>query len=97
MKWLGMFGGSAAQESIKVSALRKLPQLKICPHWDRVTFLGWVSYRLPFANYDGGVVRYADRIYYLNRSQIEALRSFVHWDLRKQITVVNDLSSARGG
>jgi hypothetical protein len=43
-----------------------------------------------FANYDGGLVKYENRIYYVNRSQIEALRAFVRWDLRKKVTVIQD-------
>jgi hypothetical protein len=43
-----------------------------------------------FANYDGGLVKYDGRIYYVNRSQIEALNRFVRWNTRKQITVLED-------
>jgi hypothetical protein len=70
--------------------LRRIPQLKACPFWDRAVFLGKIAYRVKVANYDGGLVKYDGRIYYVNRSQIEALQAFVHWDLKKNITVTND-------
>jgi hypothetical protein len=35
-------------------------------------------------------VKYEGRIYYVNRSQIEALRAFVRWNQRKKITVIDD-------
>ncbi len=52
-------------------------------------FLGRIS-TVAVANYDGGLVKYDGRIYYVNRSQIEALRSFVRWNLRKTIKVIED-------
>ena len=62
------------KETIKASNLRKIPQLKACPYWDRAVFMGRIIYRSQVANYDGGLVKYDGRIYYVNRSQIEALQ-----------------------
>ena len=90
MKWQEILRNSVAGESVKASALRKIPHLKSCPYWDRATFLGSVSCQRKFANYDGGLVKYDNRIYYVNRSQIEALRAYVRWDLRKKVTVIQD-------
>ncbi len=90
MKWRQFLRIPVHGETIKAAALRKVPQLKSCPYWDRAIFLGRISYHLSFANYDGGLVRYDNRIYYVNRSQIEALRPWVRWDLRKRVTVVQD-------
>jgi len=79
---------SSADETIRAESLRKVPHLKSCPYWDRATFLGWVCHRLQFAYYDGGLVRYNDRVYYVNRTQIESLRPWLHWNLRKTISVI---------
>ena len=89
-KWQDILRNSVTGEVIRASNLRRIPQLKACPFWDRAIFLGRISYRVKVANYDGGLVKYDGRIYYVNRSQIEALQSFVHWDLRKNITVMED-------
>ncbi len=75
-------------DTIASDALRRVPQLKSCPRWDRATFLGCIRHSLEFASYDGGLVIYEDRLYYVNRSQIEALRPFVRWNLKKLIRVV---------
>ena len=90
MKWQEILRNSISGETIKAGTLRRIPHLKACPYWDRATFLGWVSYQLAFATYDGGLVKYDNRIYYVNRSQIEALRPWVKWDLRKRVTVIAD-------
>jgi hypothetical protein len=89
-KWQDILRNSVSKEAIRASSLRRIPQLTDCPFWDRAVFLGRISFKMRVANYDGGLVKYDGRIYYVNRSQIEALQSFVHWDLRKTITVMDD-------
>jgi len=87
-KWQDMLRNSVSNEAIRASSLRRIPQLKACPFWDRAEFLGRISHKVKVANYDGGLVKYDGRIYYVNRSQIEALSSYIRWDLKKQITVI---------
>ena len=58
MKWQDVLRNSVSKESIKASTLRKIPQLKACPYWERAVFLGTLTYKLKFANYDGGLVKY---------------------------------------
>ncbi len=89
-KWQDMLRNSVTNEAIRASSLRHIPQLKACPFWDRAEFLGRISHKVKVANYDGGLVKYDGRIYYVNRSQIEALRGFVRWDLKKTILVTDD-------
>jgi hypothetical protein len=89
-KWQDVLKNSVSKETIKASNLRKIPHIKACPYWDRAVFLGRIVYKTPVANYDGGIVKYDGRVYYVNRSQIEALQSFVKWNLKKQITVIED-------
>jgi len=89
-KWQDVLSNSVHKETIKASSLRHIPQLKVCPFWDRAVFLGKIAHKTPVANYDGGLVKYDGRIYYVNRSQIEALSAFVRWDRRKTITVIAD-------
>ena len=89
-KWQDLLRNSVSKESIKASNLRKIPHLKVCPFWDRALFLGRVIHKTPVANYDGGLVKYDGRIYYVNRSQIDALQAFVRWDLKKNVSVLDD-------
>ena len=90
MKGQDILSNSISGDMIKASALKKIPHLKTCPYWDRATFLGRISHRLKFADYDGGLVRYENRIYYVNLAQMEALRPWIRWDMRKKITVIED-------
>jgi hypothetical protein len=88
MKWQDLLKDSVKGNAIKASSLRRIPQLKSCPYWDRALFLGTISYRVALASYDGGLVNYGGRIYYVSRSQIEALRPYVRWNQKKRITVI---------
>ena len=90
MKWQEILRNSVTEDTIKASTLQEDPPPQDLPYWDRATFLGRISHRLKFANYDGGLVKYDNRIYYVNRSQIEALRPWIRWDVRKMITVIED-------
>jgi hypothetical protein len=90
MKWQDLLKDSIKGNSIKSSSLRKIPQLKACPHWDRAVFLGTISHQVAFASYEGGLVKYDGLIYYVSASQIEALRSYVRWNQKKRIAVIED-------
>jgi hypothetical protein len=90
MPWQDILRSTLSKETINASNLRRIPHLTDCPFWDRAVFLGRISYRTRVAYYDGGLVRYDDRVYYVNRSQIEALRKYLRWNLRKTIRVVED-------
>jgi hypothetical protein len=87
-KWQELLKNSIKGDTIKASSLRKIPHLKNCPYWDQAEFVGRVSYQLPFASYEGGLVRYDGRLYYVNRAQILALSRYVRWNLRKVVTVM---------
>ncbi len=76
--------------TITANELKGVPHLKTCDHWDRATFLGCVICRLQYANVDCGLVKYEDKVYYVNKSQMEALRPWTRWDLRKKVTVIKD-------
>lgn len=90
MKWQDVLRNSVKGDTIKAGALRKIPHLRSCPMWDHAVFLGRVSYDIKVANYDGGLVKYEGRIYYVNKAQIETLSNWVRWDLKKEITVLED-------
>jgi hypothetical protein len=89
IKWQELLKNSIKGDTITASRLRKIPHLKSCPYWDQAEFVGRVSYRLPFANYEGGLVKYDGRLYYVNRAQIQALSPYVRWNLRKVVTVMD--------
>ncbi len=89
IRWQEVLKDAVHNDSIRASELRKVPHLKACPRWDEAVFLGRVEYRVKFGSYDGGLVKYGERLYYVNKAQIEALRPFVKWKTAKTVTVID--------
>ena len=75
---------------IKATHLKHLPQLKTCDAWSQVTFLGRVSFKFKYSNYEGGLVKLNGKLYYINQKQIQAVSTFVKWNTAHYIEVVND-------
>ena len=73
--------------SINADTLRTTPQLMDCPHWDQAEFLGCLNYHTERAIYDGALVKYEEKLYYVNKAQIESLRRLHRWNLKKAVTV----------
>ena len=90
IKWQEILRNSVKGDSISSTSLRKIPHLKDCPFWDQAEFIGRIYYKVKYGTYDGGLVKYDGRIYYINKGQMEALRSFLHWDLKKVVTVIEE-------
>jgi hypothetical protein len=90
IKWQEVLRNSVKGDTINARSLRKIPHLKGCPHWDEAQFIGRIYYHVKFATYDGGLVKYDGRIYYVNAAQIQALQRFLRWDLKKVVTVLED-------
>ena len=88
IKWQEILRNSVKGETISAGTLRKIPHLKDCPFWDEAEFIGRIYYKTQFGTYDGGLVKYAGRIYYISTGQIDALRSYVRWNLKKVVTVM---------
>ncbi|HOV13620.1 MAG TPA: hypothetical protein PK771_05000 [Spirochaetota bacterium] len=75
---------------IKSSHLKHLPQLKTCDNWGQATFLGRVSFKFQYSNYEGGLVKLNGKLYYINQKQIQAVSTFVKWNTAHYIEVIND-------
>ena len=89
LDWQTILRDAAKAGTVRLAELRKIPQLKTCDNWKDVTFIGRVRFTVPNAVYDGGLVKLADRIYYINTRQIETVRRFARFrNLDKMISVV---------
>jgi hypothetical protein len=89
IKWQEILRHAVQKETVRAASLRKIPHLKDCPCWDEAEFLGRIFHRIKYATYDGGLVKYDGRIYYVNKFQIAALQRYVRWNLKKTITVMD--------
>ena len=79
-----------APEDAAVVLCEGLAQLEIMPAERAQDLLGKYIAEVERWNPRFGLVKYDGRIYYVNRSQIEALQSYVRWNRRKKITVIEE-------
>ncbi|HPO50232.1 MAG TPA: hypothetical protein PLO89_07920 [Spirochaetota bacterium] len=81
---------AVADNKIKASHLKHLPQLKTCDSWSQAVFLGRVSFKFKYSEYEGGLIKLNGKLYYINQKQIQAVSSFVKWNTSRYIDVIDD-------
>jgi hypothetical protein len=89
VEWQSLLRNAADDGTIRLAALRKIPQLKTCDNWKEVVFLGRVHHATAHVTYDGGLVKLGQRIYYISRRQIDVVAKFARFrNLDRHIAVV---------
>jgi hypothetical protein len=89
IKWQEYLNHSIKNGTLKAAELRRIPVLRSCPYWDRAEYLATVYYKAPFCIFDGGLVRYDGRLYYVTKAQIRALAPWVKWNLDKTVAIID--------
>ncbi len=79
---------SVIDNTIKANHLKHIPKLKTCDRWQDVIFLGRVNYSFKHSTYNGGLVKYNGKIYYINAKQIQSLINFTKWNTSNIIKVI---------
>ncbi len=87
-KYEELLRNCVVDNKIKSTHLKHIPKLKACDRWQDVTFLGRVNYSFKHSNYDGGLIKFNSKIYYINAKQIQSLSSYVKWNTENIINVV---------
>jgi len=82
-------------DGLKHSRIRELylyqvPILKTVDDWGAVKEIGKVSFQGKHASYNGGLIEYKGKIYFVKDSTIVALTSFRKWNFKAKIEVVNE-------
>ncbi|OHD08491.1 MAG: hypothetical protein A2086_05290 [Spirochaetes bacterium GWD1_27_9] len=88
--WDEILRHSIVDNKIKASHLQHIPKLKDCQNWQDVKFLGRVNYKFKYTNYEGGLIKYNSKIYYINSKQIQAVSNYIKWDTSNIINVIED-------
>ncbi len=73
---------------ISENHLRHIPKLMNCESWQDAEFLGRVNHKFDHSTMDGGLIKFAGKIYYINNKQITALNYFYKWNTLKEIQVI---------
>lgn len=88
MEWERVLKDAVKDNCIKELHLTKVPSLKTCEDWKKVTEVGLVDHKTKYAHYKGGLVKYGERLYYVTEQRLEALSPYRSWNFKKTIKVV---------
>jgi hypothetical protein len=89
MEWEKTLRDSVKNNSIKELHLKKIPTLKSCEDWTKVSEVGTVDHKTKYAHYKGGLVRLGENLYFLPDGTITALSQFRKWNFKAKITVTD--------
>ena len=71
MHWELLLARSIENNNIRELYLYQLPILKTCDNWAAVKEIGRVSFQGKHSNYNGGIVKYAEKLYFVPTSKME--------------------------
>ncbi|NUM40329.1 MAG: hypothetical protein HUU45_01700 [Leptospiraceae bacterium] len=89
MEWEKILRDAVKDNSIKELHLRKVPTLKTCEDWKQVYEVGLVDHKTKYAHYKGGLVKYGDRLFFVNDQRLEALAPFRSWNFKTKIKITD--------
>lgn len=89
MEWEKVLREAVKDGAIKELHLRKVPSLKTCEDWTKVSELGLVDHKTKYALYRGGLVKYGDRLFFVSQERLDAVSPFRKWDFKTKIKVTD--------
>ena len=90
MDWQVLLERSLESSQIRELYLYQIPLLKTCGNWNSVQEIGKLEFAGKHANYNGGLVRYGDKIYFITDASISALSAFRKWNFKKKLQVITE-------
>ena len=90
MDWQVLLERSLEQDCIRELYLYQIPVLKTCGNWASVQEIGKIEFAGKHANYNGGLVRYGNQIYFITDASISALSVFRKWSFKKRLNVITE-------
>lgn len=89
MEWEKVLRDAVQNGTIKELYLKKIPSLKTCDDWKKVQEIGLVDHKTKYAHYKGALVKYGERLYFVNEQRIEAIAPYRVWNFKSVIKVTD--------
>jgi len=89
LKWEEILRNCVVDNKIKALHLKVIPKMKDCERWQDVLFLGRIHYKFKYTEYNGGLIRFNGKLFYINPRQIQALSNIHKWNISNEIQVVD--------
>ena len=85
--------------NIRELYLYKLPVLKTVENWNEVQEVGRIAFKGKHANYNGGLVIFSGRYFFVPDARLNAIASLRKWKFTKTIKVITEeaIKQQRGG
>lgn len=90
MDWATLLSRNLENNKVRELHLYKVPVLKACDNWKAVKEIGRIDFKGKHANYNGALVKYAEKIYFLPDARIDALAPYRKWNLKNKISVITE-------
>lgn len=90
MDWQIIMERELGNSVIRELYLYQVPLLKTCDNWGAVKEVGRVDFKGKHANYHGGLVKYANKIYFVPDARIDALAPYRKWNFKAKLKVVTE-------
>ena len=90
MDWETILSRSIQNYSIRELYLYQFKVLRTCNNWLAVKEVGRVDFKGKHADYNGGIVKYAEKFYFVPDSILQVLTTYRKWNFTKTIKVVRE-------
>ena len=90
MDWKELLLRSIENHTIRELYLYQLQILKTCNNWPAVKEIGRVDFKGKHANYNGGIVQYGGKFYFVPDITLQALASYRKWNFKNTIRVLTE-------
>ena len=87
MDWEVLLERGIEKGEVRELYLYQVPLLKTCDNWSAVKEVGRVDFKGKHANYNGGLIRYANKIYFVPEARIQALSPYRKWNFKAKLKV----------
>ncbi|MCB1141772.1 MAG: hypothetical protein H7A24_12635 [Leptospiraceae bacterium] len=88
MEWDYILRDAVKGNTIKELHLKKVPSLKTCDDWKKVSEIGLIDHQTKYAHYKGGLVKYGERLYFVAQQRLDAIAPFRPWNFKAKIKVM---------
>lgn len=90
MDWQTIMERHLEDNKVRELHLYQVPLLKTCDNWGAAKELGRIDFKGKHANYNGGLIKYANKIYFIPNARIEALAPYRKWNFKAKIKVITE-------
>jgi len=87
MSWDFVLKDAIKDNAIRELHLKKVPTLKTCDDWTKVSEVGLIDHKTKYAHYKGAIVKLGEKVYFVDEKVLDAISPFRPWNFKQKIKV----------